>query len=1306
MADGFTIPDQPYIEQIRRRLWSGREFGQAAVMVGAGFSRNAERLLPSTPLFPLWSELAQRMSDDLYPSPSSTTGARPPGGLATSAALRLATEYATIFAPSALDDLIIRAIPDEEYYPGRLHRLLLSLPWSDVFTTNYDTLLERTRPAIHDRKYDVVLTATGITESMKPRIVKLHGSFPAHRPFIVTEEDFRTYPTKYAPFVNLVQQAIMENALCLIGFSGEDPNFLYWTGWVRDNLGEATPPIYLCSLSPVSLSQRRVLEARSVFTIDLSYVLPPTSVPDTSLRYARALEWFLLTLMDGTPPNLINFPKIRRSIAWTPGEGVPPLPSNPSLTLDLGEMSPQGLASELELDALRDLHARWRQQRTVYPNWTVLPGENREILWDYTESWEEPVLRSLHKLPPSESLELLYELNWRLERCLLPISEEWLPTYTAVINDVNPFPDLVNNELATVRPDAEGYRHLDWGRIGSQWVELNFALAREARERLDETRFNSLITRLGRVVGQRADWRARWHYEQCMFWLFQMNQDNVRTALNRWPSSSDIPFWEVKRAAVLAEVGELADAERIAEEALAAIRARLQPYTADYALLSQEGWTMLLLQALKNNRIGAEQETVAQYGDRWQKLTSYRCNPWSDIEPSEMMVKTIDPHPRPLQEERRGFYPERVTVIHRLGDGTDAKNLRLAYSFLRMFEEGALPFRCGIVTFFSEGVVNAAKCIAGVAPEWSLSAMLRTLDDKELKEWFNYIQVAALDAGKIDRLYNLFITSLVQAARRLQEGTVRNNFGAQIPQIQTRVFSELLSRLCIRLPPGRLDELFQLAKEMYTLPMFRLHYFHHECVNVLFEKLIPALPRTYILQVMNELLRLPLPTENGFEVAVPEMWKEPFLHVRFGSETRLPTDFDRSSWGGAITNLTRIVNDGTADARIRATLRLKKLYDIGALNDEEQAAFGAALWSRIDPDTNLPSESDMYPFAFLSLPGPNPGTAEQNLRNYLISEDFPRIVRRTNTVDGKQIMSMGIGFGTNPFIHEWLNSSAPASAHVDTKRRYIEWSRAEIEQLLLKAMRWWDDEKDVITGGETSDSLSFSSALVKHFSQLVTLLSDVIFPMLKDADDGIKANALRLISEMEERGIQTSSALPMILSFDSAISDEVTSKLRIKLQSIDDDEVRGAISGIYKWLNLSTVHTLPPPAPNLFSELIYKVIARRQPALNDALRALTSLIRYLPDLFTDSHLRDLCIPLGYLADETRLDDGLGSRTGAPLSSISYHDRPLYRRLAARLSYRIFSEVERRGMEIPPSLSSWRDIAANDPLPSVREEWHV
>ena len=104
----------------------------------------------------------------------------------------------------------------------------------------------------------------------QPRIVKLHGSLPATFPLISTGENYRTYPAKFAPFVNTVQQAMMETVFLLIGFSGDDPNFLNWAGWVRDNLGDSAPKIYLAGWLDLSPHRRRMLEDRGVVPVDLA----------------------------------------------------------------------------------------------------------------------------------------------------------------------------------------------------------------------------------------------------------------------------------------------------------------------------------------------------------------------------------------------------------------------------------------------------------------------------------------------------------------------------------------------------------------------------------------------------------------------------------------------------------------------------------------------------------------------------------------------------------------------------------------------------------------------------------------------------------------------------------------------------------------------------------------------------------------------------------------------------------------------------------------------------------------------------
>jgi hypothetical protein len=326
------FPDQIYLEQIRSALWQGREYGRAGVFVGAGFSRNAIAAKPSPRPLPLWSDLAVLLIDQLHPTHSASPAEREAAlrrGQSTSGALRIAQEFEAAHGRQRLERLLVEHIDDLGWRPGKLHRLLLELPWSDVLTTNYDTLIERAASLVADRKYDLVCVPAEIPSSSRPRIVKLHGSLPSVRPLILTEEDFRTYLQRFGPFVSLVQQSMMEHIVCLIGFSGDDPNFLYWSGWVRDQLGRSAPRVYLCGVLNLNDAQRRLLHERNVTPIDLAPIFPIDVFPDPDTRHGLAAEWFLLNLEAGRPPDPLLWPRRDVPPRTEPAPGVPPLLPTP-----------------------------------------------------------------------------------------------------------------------------------------------------------------------------------------------------------------------------------------------------------------------------------------------------------------------------------------------------------------------------------------------------------------------------------------------------------------------------------------------------------------------------------------------------------------------------------------------------------------------------------------------------------------------------------------------------------------------------------------------------------------------------------------------------------------------------------------------------------------------------------------------------------------------------------------------------------------------------------------------------------------
>jgi len=126
-----SLSDFPALQQLANALWRRGTARGAAVLVGAGFSKYADLPAPDTPKPPLWADLAAAMKQQLYPQSSEDAPTDP---------LRLAEEYRTNFGQAALDEFIRTRIADRSWKPGPLHRQLLNLPWSDVLTTNWDTL--------------------------------------------------------------------------------------------------------------------------------------------------------------------------------------------------------------------------------------------------------------------------------------------------------------------------------------------------------------------------------------------------------------------------------------------------------------------------------------------------------------------------------------------------------------------------------------------------------------------------------------------------------------------------------------------------------------------------------------------------------------------------------------------------------------------------------------------------------------------------------------------------------------------------------------------------------------------------------------------------------------------------------------------------------------------------------------------------------------------------------------------------------------------------------------------------------------
>jgi hypothetical protein len=937
-----VLPDAVHIEQIRAALWKGREFGRAAVFIGAGFSRNAKAAGTTPRPLPLWSDLARRLIDELYPATSTPAWERSAAASqaeSISGALRLAQEFEAAHGRQRLNQLVRESVADLDWEPGTVHRFMMELPWSDVFTTNYDTLLERAAALVVDRKYDVVRTMSEITAATRPRVVKLHGSYPSTYPFILTEEDFRTYPRRFAPFVNLVQQSMMENVVCLVGFSGDDPNFLYWSGWVRDQLGESAPRIYLCGVLSLNAPRRRLLEDRNVAPIDLAPLFPRERYTDSQERHYRAMEWFLRTLAAGRPPEPLLWPQGLES-PRTPPFDPPLLP--PTLPAPRAEVyAPR---SQLDDEGLLATVNLWAANRGLYPGWLIAPHHSREHLFDYSKHWIEWIAAAVSTVAAQHRLRFLDELNWRLEAALVPLAPRLADAIRGCLETIHPFAERLNLPEPVLQLTPETVDDFPWTALRRQWIALAFALLRYSREERQHDAFTLWATRLESVIGKSPESRARLCYERCLQAFGRMDEGAARAALAQWPSEEHDPIWSIRKAAVFAELGELREARGLADAPLQ--RIRTQANGPDHIpSLSREGWAMLLVQGLEWERWFRE-GSQPDYRGRWEHLARFRCDPRAEMERLQVGLAGEVPRQEPPVVRRPGFLPGTASLTIQWPTAPGAALLP-AYQYMRLTEEAAYPPSCGNMSLSAKTLETIAKWCAELDPVRMQTLLCRLHSHQLIQDSLTRERVAALPMDVVNELLGIGRAAVDHAELRAMtpEDSLENRALVALARKRLEAGIELLARLGIRLSSADASQLLTRALGLYKSPVIRASLTLPGVVGGLFASLLGSMTVEAIGRRLGELMALPIAGSTDFPVQLPESWPDVMwlLPERVLGELqgRAPP-----GWSRRVQSLLDALNDAAHGTRGRIVHRLQLLRSAGYLRQTDTSTkrfFGPQL---------------------------------------------------------------------------------------------------------------------------------------------------------------------------------------------------------------------------------------------------------------------------------------------------------------------------------------------------------------------------
>ena len=748
-----------YIEDIAKRIHDPALYGAESVMVGAGFSKNAD-MVDDEIFAPNWEELAVSMFESLYKKPTDKAEIknweeqkiRKTSGKNV---LKLAEEYKVVFGRNKLNKFIESSINDDKYIPGNLHKKLLSLNWRDVFTTNYDTLLERTIDKINVKfNYNILTSQNDLPGSTHPRIIKLHGSVDSTKHYIICEEDYRTYPVQFAPLVNTVQQAMLETQLCLIGFSGDDPNFLSWLGWLRDNMGDNCPPIYLVGLfRSMSVAEKMTLESQNITVVDLGDLFEN----NVNVSHQEALDSFLNKLTE---------------YGQEKAEIFEPVPFE-------YEVSKHDFFSSIDDRYFELMDAFLSRMKEKTNGYLAFPDDYRSA--DFTDSLKRHFFALLNLEPTRPQISLLSKIVYLLRRGYL-ILEDNEAKKVQILLDVYPEEELKNDKSLLL-----------------SWTELAIYVLEMYRIDGRNEEYEALMTRVGNSTSTLDGYtKEEMQIEKCKFLIARFDYIQAVEEIEKIKHSVALDI-QLKKVFLYKQIGEEEKGKNLLRKASALLSQKKYTENKTASLI---GYLNLCARSLIN---GLGEKLDDSFSDKEYFLNIYNVrNIYNQIKGS--VSNSLLLAYNESRGENPGFNPGTYKVTYGTATNNEQKAESKSLKYVMFQDLLCLPNTFSdhreILTLGLKNIIQTSPI-----PTWKWSAIIRTNDSKIINSFFTRELIVSADSRWVEEIFD-HLTKLSDVF------TSTNSFRDTNKIITQETIFDILTRFSIVVED---EKVIQLIEKLITV---------------------------------------------------------------------------------------------------------------------------------------------------------------------------------------------------------------------------------------------------------------------------------------------------------------------------------------------------------------------------------------------------------------------------------------------------------------------------------------------------------
>lgn len=226
-------PNEDTLNDLTRRLCER----SCVLFLGAGINQGV--VAADDEVFPLAQDLSRKICTELLDESDTIL---PLDEAAEIARHKLGNEYFNRFIYNIFT----------KFHYGSAHLIVSKLPWSAIYSTNYDTLIESAYQNNPSKGIPNIFPIHSIETDMNQLketdlvYYKLHGCITSANTdsgrLILTKDDYRHYERHRKPMFKRLQSDIISNAILFIGYSLSDTNFRKLLDDCKEELGSKNLP--------------------------------------------------------------------------------------------------------------------------------------------------------------------------------------------------------------------------------------------------------------------------------------------------------------------------------------------------------------------------------------------------------------------------------------------------------------------------------------------------------------------------------------------------------------------------------------------------------------------------------------------------------------------------------------------------------------------------------------------------------------------------------------------------------------------------------------------------------------------------------------------------------------------------------------------------------------------------------------------------------------------------------------------------------------------------------------------------------